>query len=105
MTLCHTNHYSSVVIHRLVVPSFFYFHKYCWGCYVTLFWFTSIVFKFSLVDEIGTNLILAEEDVLPFVEGSPIISKFGPISRRVKTPVSGASSQPVPIQATYVSYT
>lgn len=49
-------------------------------------------------------LILAEEDHIPFVEGSPIISKFGPISRSVRTSVSGASSQPVEVQAAEVRH-
>jgi hypothetical protein len=28
---------------------------------------------------------LNEEDDIPFIEGSPIISKYGPISRGIKT--------------------
>lgn len=46
--------------------------------------------------------IFAEEDHIPFVEGSPIISKFGPISRSVKSAVHGASTQSVEVLAAEV---
>lgn len=47
-------------------------------------------------------LIFTEEDHIPFVEGSPIISKFGPISRSVKSAVHGASTQSVEVLAAEV---